>query len=102
MPEEPRTASFPSTRLSIGQLDKEEPLALITSFEQIQTDRQAIHGSVECGWRIFAVDDNRILQLDTYGSADRNLPGKVSQSIQLDEDGARRLVGIIREAFPSL
>jgi hypothetical protein len=42
------------------------------------------------------------LQLDTLGSRDREIPGKVSQSIQLDEEGARQLLEFIVRAFPTL
>ena len=36
---------------------------------------------------MFERDGKSYLQLDTYGSADRKIPGKVSQSIQfLDSD----------------
>ena len=41
-----------------------------------------------------------MLQLETYGSDDRAIPGKVSQVIQLDEAGARELKRIIERAFP--
>lgn len=77
-------------------------MALISSFEKITGERQAIHGPVECGWRAFSIDGRKILQLDTYGSAERKFQGKVSQSIQLDEARARELLEIIRCAFPAL
>lgn len=77
-------------------------MALIASFEPITADRQTIHGPVECGWRSFTSAGRKVLQLDTYGSAERKLKGKVSQSIQLDEDGARRLRRIIDATFPGI
>jgi hypothetical protein len=42
------------------------------------------------------------VQLDTYGSCERHIPGKVSQSIQLDESGAAELTRIFGRAFSSL
>jgi hypothetical protein len=40
--------------------------------------------------------------LETYGSNSRAIPGKVSQSIELDEAGAAELMSIIGQAFPGL
>jgi hypothetical protein len=75
-------------------------MALITRFDEVTADRQVVHGPVECGWRSFTSNGERILQLDTYGSAERKLQGKTSQSIQLDEKAARQLAEILDRAFP--
>jgi hypothetical protein len=77
-------------------------MALIATFEHITVDREVVHGPVECGWRTFTVGGRRILQLDTYGSSERKFQGKVSQSIQLDLDGATELMRILQESFPGL
>ena len=62
-----------------------------------------IHRSeVECGWAMFTSGGRSYLQLDTYGSSSRVNPGKVSQTIQLDEEGARELKRLLSQAFPSL
>lgn len=53
-----------------------------------------------CGYNAVDVQGARVLQLETYGSMDREIPGKVSQVIQLDEAGARKLKAIIESAFP--
>lgn len=57
---------------------------------------------VECGWNAKRVDGRTLLRLETYGSADREVPGKRSQSLELDERAARELLEILRKAFPSL
>jgi hypothetical protein len=57
---------------------------------------------VECGWLVVSSDRGDLLQLETYGSADRQIPGKVSQSIQVDSQRASELLKIIREAFPGI
>lgn len=61
-----------------------------------------VHGEVRCEHAIFDEAGRTYLQLDTYGSPERAHPDKVSQSIQLDEDGARELKALINRAFPSL
>lgn len=78
------------------------PMALINEFQQAPSDVQRLHGPVTCGYRAFTVDGRRILQLDTYGSTERAIPNKISQSVQLDAEGARALLDIIAEAFPDI
>ena len=51
---------------------------------------------------MFDIENKRILQLDTYGSEDRQIPDKVSQSIQIDREGAATLLKLIRDAFPGV
>ncbi|MFG3150551.1 hypothetical protein ACGF7W_00700 [Streptomyces sp. NPDC048219] len=77
-------------------------MALIDKFQAVPSDTQRLHGPVTCGYRTFTADGQRILQLDTYGSPDRQILDKVSQSIQLDADSARDLLKILQEAFPGL
>lgn len=77
-------------------------MAYITGFRHAPGDRRGVHKPVECGWSTFEVEGRRLLQLDTYGSDDRAMPGKTSQSVQLDEEAARTLVGLLRETFPGL
>lgn len=77
-------------------------MALIKEFQQVPSDTQKIHGPVTCGYRTFTIEGRRVLQLDTYGSADREIPNKISQSVQLDTEGARTLIDIITEAFPDI
>jgi len=78
-------------------------MALITTFEPIGAGaRGRVHGEVECGWAIFDSGGRRYLQLDTYGSQTRAIAGKVSQTLQLDEEGARQLKKLIEQAFPGV
>jgi hypothetical protein len=77
-------------------------MALISGFEHYQPDRHSRHAAIDCLW--FAFDDNgdRILQLRTDGSSQRKMPGKASQTIQLDRGAAEELLGILVAAFPGL
>lgn len=77
-------------------------MALIQDFEQRPIEPKNVHSGVVCGYSAVEVDGHRIVQLETYGSADRAIPGKVSQTIQLDESSARELVRILRSAFPGI
>jgi hypothetical protein len=77
-------------------------VALIREFHRVSSDKQGLHRPVSCGWRTFDVNGQTILQLDTYGSDQRQIPNKVSQSIQLNREGAQELLVLIRTAFPGL
>lgn len=77
-------------------------MAMIRSFENVDPGSRSRHRPTQCGYRWFDVDGQRILQLDTYGSRDRQDVGKVSQSIQLDRAGAAELKKLIERAFPGV
>lgn len=77
-------------------------MALIKTFEARPIEPRRVHDGVVCGYAAADLEGSRILQLETYGSADRKIPGKVSQSIQLDEESARVLRRIIEQTFPDL
>ena len=78
-------------------------MAVITAFEELRPSRLGVHPtSTTCGYAQFEAHGNRFLQLSTGGSNDRQHPGKISQTLQLDVNGARKLHRILLEAFPEL
>jgi len=77
-------------------------MARIGEFHEMTSQTNRIHGLVECGYRIFTVDGETVIQLDTYGSSERKDRGSISQSIQLDEGAAHALVELIVRAFPAV
>ena len=74
-------------------------MALIKAFEEKRRDRQSIHDAIDATNSVFERDGRTFVQIDTYGRAERETPGKISQSIQLDERSARALFDILRETF---
>jgi hypothetical protein len=76
-------------------------MALIRMFVQTQKQANRVHDEVECGWTRFDHEGQTYLQLDTYGSRLRQIPGKTSQSIQLDVVSASELLKLIRQTFPT-
>ena len=78
-------------------------MALIKSFEPMGATANArVHRTeAECRWVVFESGGKRYLQLNTYGSDAREIPGKVSQTIQLDEASGRSLRRLIDRAFPA-
>ena len=77
-------------------------MALIREFTRIHKESNRVHDTVECGWTLFESNGETFVQLDPYGSSGREVPGKVSQSVQLDEAGAAALIRILQQAFPAL
>jgi hypothetical protein len=75
-------------------------MALITEFTKLEKERNHLHGPVECGYTVFEHNGARYLQLDTYGSQERQIPGKTSQSIQLNAESAAQLQMLIAKTFP--
>ncbi|WP_426043589.1 hypothetical protein [Caulobacter sp. DWR3-1-2] len=76
-------------------------MALITSFQRKpQASGQLQRTDVVGHYKVFSHDgQKRVLQIDTLGSQQREIPGKVSQTIQLSEDSARELWLILGKEF---
>ena len=78
-------------------------MAQVNNFEQVVKERPQVHGVVRCGYFDFiASDGKRYLTLETYGSSERDMPDKISQSLQFDEGAAERLMQVIRRTFPNI
>lgn len=77
-------------------------MALITHLTRFHKERNHAHGAVDCGYTVFEADGERYLQLDTYGSAERQILGKTSQSIQLNAQSAEQLKALIGQTFPGV
>lgn len=76
-------------------------MALISKNNITKSDkeRNSVHEVVESTYSVFEKYGEKFFQLDTYGSPDRKLKGKISQSIQLDKDSAEFLVKTLRNYF---
>jgi len=73
-------------------------MALIRKLERITLDRNASHDEVECTYSIVREDNGeRLLQIDTYGSKLRKMPGKKSQSIRFSREAIDQLKAILAE-----
>lgn len=76
-------------------------MALIKSFTEKKPERESKHTEAEATYYIGGVGDSKFLQIDTYGSSDRMIAGKVSQSIRLDAHAAAKLRTLLDHAFPT-
>ncbi|TFI46653.1 hypothetical protein E4O93_16870 [Diaphorobacter sp. DS2] len=72
-------------------------MALIANIKAQPLQSVAKHSTVECTYTVVITDDGKCLQLDTYGSAGRALPGKKSQSLRFSPEALQQLKQIIQE-----
>lgn len=77
-------------------------MAVVTSFELVSEQSKRLHPThVECHCTVVTSEDgNRYLQLDTHGSDERKMTGKLSQTLQFDGQRARQLKRILENILP--
>ena len=71
----------------------------IEKIERLYKDRNTIHEKVYTTYSTFNSYGKHYVQIDTYGRSDREQPGKISQSIQLDEKSARYLFELLKVEY---
>ena len=71
----------------------------IETIIHINKERNSLHAKVFTTYTSFEQDGKKYFQLDTYGRADREMPEKISQSIQFDEESARLLINLLVKEF---
>ena len=74
-------------------------MALIKSLERKSMDRNSIPDGIDATTTSFERDGRKFIQVDSYGRDQREMPGKKSQTFQLDEKSARELFDILRDCF---
>jgi hypothetical protein len=62
-------------------------------------ERNSLHEEIEATYTTFERDGRVFIQIDSYGRETREMPGKKSQTIQLDRDGATALFAILKREF---
>lgn len=70
-------------------------MALVKQLKRSSLQKYSIHGLVDCTYCTFVKGGSPYLQLDTYGSKTREMPGKKSQSLQFDRESLIKLREII-------
>ncbi len=75
-------------------------MALVTHIEKGHKEKEGIHKKTECTYYItWNKKNEKFLQFETYGSVDRENPGKVSQSIQFSPEAIKELKQILIKEF---
>ncbi|WP_085879143.1 hypothetical protein [Roseisalinus antarcticus] len=72
---------------------------LVKPLSQADLQKNSIHKPIEATYSAFEINGQKLLQIDSYGSSSRQMPGKKSQSIQIDRDAAKQLFDVLRQHF---
>lgn len=71
----------------------------LEKFKRLEKERNTVHAKVVATFSVFKAHGEKYFQIDTYGNSDREMPEKISQSLQLDRTTAEYLVNLISEEF---
>ncbi len=75
-------------------------MAVVRRLEQLTLERDTVHSEVDCTYSIVMDDQGRrYLQVDTYGSTERQIPGKKSQSIRFAPEAIEELKRLLAQHF---
>ncbi|SEQ47329.1 hypothetical protein SAMN05216232_2539 [Virgibacillus subterraneus] len=75
-------------------------MALITNIKRIEKEKNTVHKQVDTTYSSFLEKNGELyFQIDTYGSNDRQMRGKISQSVQLDKNAAKELIKLLKSEF---
>ena len=74
-------------------------MANVRSFETKDLDSARRHTDVEATISCIEVDGEKFIQIDTYGSSDRQIPGKISQSLRLSKSAFDEIVSLGNQFF---
>ncbi|WP_406311733.1 hypothetical protein OHA77_23875 [Streptosporangium sp. NBC_01639] len=77
-------------------------MAMVREFFRATINTGQHSTEVDCGYQLIITKDGNLLQLNTYGSDNRQSKKKTSQTLQLDQEHAAELLKIITDAFPEL
>lgn len=73
-------------------------MGLVTAISHKPVNGRARHRKVECTYSVVTGDDgSKLLQLDTYGSEHRQIPGKKSQTLRFSPPALQELKRILAE-----
>lgn len=70
-------------------------MAIVRKLHQISLEKESKHTEVEATYSIIESPDGKYLQIDTYGSKNRQIEGKKSQSLRLSQEAIIQLKEII-------
>ena len=71
-------------------------MALVKKFDEKTIEHPSLHGETSATYSVITNEDGRkLLQIDTYGSENRQIPGKISQSLQFGPEGIEELKKIL-------
>jgi hypothetical protein len=74
------------------------PMAIVRRLEQLALETAAAHTETVCTYAVIRDSDGKqYLQIDTYGSAERKISGKKSQSMRFAPEAIKQLREILEQ-----
>ena len=74
-------------------------MANVRSFEPADLDLARPHSDTDARIGTIIVNGEKFIQIDTFGSKDRAIPGKISQSIRLSKSAFDELTALGKSFF---
>ena len=74
-------------------------MALVRKLKEQALGKGSPHKEVDCTYTIVEDNEGRCLQIDTYGSSEREFPGKKSQSIRFAPEAIKQLKDVLKKSF---
>lgn len=71
----------------------------LDTIKRIDKDRNSVHTKVHATYTVFEMDGEKYFQIDTYGKNEREMPKKISQTIQFDKESAKFIVELLKKEF---
>ncbi|MCH5277993.1 MAG: hypothetical protein J1E80_09220 [Desulfovibrionaceae bacterium] len=68
-------------------------------FKEKSPKHSSIQDIVNATYHSFILEGQKYFQIDSYGKANREIPGKVSQTMQFDKEFAEKLVILLKQEF---
>ncbi len=68
-------------------------------FLRVDKERNSIQDEVYATYTVFILNNEKYVQIDTYGKDDREKPEKSSQIIQFDRSSAEFLVKLLAKEY---
>lgn len=72
-------------------------MAIIRKFDELDLKANARHTETKGGFSIQGQDGEMFIQINTVGSDDRAIPGKVSQTLRLSKEAVEQLAELARK-----
>ncbi len=72
------------------------------NFNQIEKKNPRLHTIAKFTYSKYNIKKKPYLQIDMYGTPNRKDSNTVSQAIQLDEEAAKFLFGLLKEVFENI
>ena len=71
----------------------------LNHFEKKIKDRNQIQEKVNASYSVFTVHGEKYFQIDTYGTLNRKILNKTSQTLQFDKESAIKIIELLRKEY---